>query len=497
MRAIEARHGPEAVALFSHGIGGNFLKHTLRAFGTPNISAPSFAQCRGPRDVGFQLTFGEDVGSPERTDIRDTRCLVLLGSHLGENMHNTQVQEFAEAVGRGATVIVVDPRFSIAAGKAKHYLPDQAGHRPRAAARVDARARHRGALRPRVRRAHGFGFEAFAAEIAPLHPGVGLPRNRHRARRHPRDGARDGAPPAGDARPPGPPRHVVWRRCAAEPRHRAPQRPARQLGTTGGFYTPASLDVPAYPYPPYPTPARGKADNPDGRYPFATETITTGIREATLTDTPYPVRGWLVYATNLLQALPNQAETIAAIQRLDLLVVVDVVPSEIAGWADVVLPEAVYLERHDDLNVEWFREPFVALRQPVVDAPHDQKPNWWIARELALKLGLGRYYPWTHIEEYLETRLSAAGLSFDVLKTQGILRGAPRPSSSTRACRRNSRRPRAESSSTPRNSRHAGSTRCPGTRRRRRRLRAASGCCSADRPSTRSHARRPTRSSPR
>jgi len=38
-----------------------------------------------------------------------------------ENMHNTQVQEFAEAVERGATIIVVDPRFSIAAGKAKHY----------------------------------------------------------------------------------------------------------------------------------------------------------------------------------------------------------------------------------------------------------------------------------------------------------------------------------------------------------------------------------------
>ncbi len=30
------------------------------------------------------------------------------------------------------------------------------------------------------------------------------------------------------------------------------------------------------------------------------------------------------------------------------MVVVDVVPSEIAGWADVVLPESIYLERHDE-----------------------------------------------------------------------------------------------------------------------------------------------------
>lgn len=105
MLKIKAQYGPEAVALFSHGIGGTFLKHTLKAYGSPNIAAPSFAQCRGPRDVGFHLTFGEEIGSPERTDIRHARCLVLIGSHLGENMHNTQVQEFAEALARGAGLV--------------------------------------------------------------------------------------------------------------------------------------------------------------------------------------------------------------------------------------------------------------------------------------------------------------------------------------------------------------------------------------------------------
>jgi thiosulfate reductase/polysulfide reductase chain A len=132
----------------------------------------------------------------------------------------------------------------------------------------------------------------------------------------------------------------------------------------------------------------------------------------------------MVYATNLIQALPDEAETMRAIQGLDLMVVVDVIGSEIAGWADVVLPEATYLERHDDLNVELFREPFVALRQPVVDAPGDQKPNWWIARQLALKLGLGAYYPWQTIEQYLERRLTGAGLSYAELQTKGIVRGA-------------------------------------------------------------------------
>ncbi len=57
------------------------------------------------------------------TDIRDTKCLVLIGSHIGENMHNGQVQEMSDAIDKGATIITVDPRFSTAAGKSKYWLP--------------------------------------------------------------------------------------------------------------------------------------------------------------------------------------------------------------------------------------------------------------------------------------------------------------------------------------------------------------------------------------
>jgi thiosulfate reductase/polysulfide reductase chain A len=187
------------------------------------------------------------------------------------------------------------------------------------------------------------------------------------------------------------------------------------------------MDVPGYPYPPYPESRRGRADNPGKQHPFAIEALTTGIRRASITGEPYPVKGWFTYGTNLLQALPNESETVAAIKALDLLVVVDVIPTEVAGWADVVLPESTYLERHDDLNVELFREPFVALRQPVVASPHDQKPNWWIARELAVKLGLGHYYPWKNMDEYLDARLSKAGLSYDELKRRGIILGPKQP----------------------------------------------------------------------
>lgn len=426
LQQIKAAHGPEAVALFSHGIGGTFLKHTLKAYGAVNLAAPSFAQCRGPRDVGFELTFGEGVGSPERTDIANARCLVLLGSHLGENMHNTQVQELAEAVGKGASIIVVDPRFSIAASKAKHYLPARPGTDLALLLAWMNVIVSEGLYDRDYLAQHAIGFEAFAAELAPWTPEWAFPETgiepeviretaREMARHRPATLVHPG-------------RHATWYGDDAQ-RSRAIALLNALLGSwgrKGGFYQPAAMDVPGYPYPPYPKSSRGKVDNPGKKYPFASEAITTGIREATLTGAPYPIKGWFAYATNLLQALPDQAATIAAIQQLELFVVIDVVGSETAGWADVVLPETTYLERYDDLNVELFREPFIALRQPVVEAPHDQKPNWWIARELALKLGLPQYYPWKTIEEYLDHRLRGAGLSLAQLQRQGLVRG-PRP----------------------------------------------------------------------
>jgi len=377
--------------------------------------------------VGFRLTFGDDVGSPERTDIANARCLVLIGSHLGENMHNTQVQEFAEAVGKGSSIIVVDPRFSVAASKAKVYLPIKPGtDLALLLAWMHVIVEEELYDREYVEK-FGFGFEAFSASLRQYTPEWAYPETGIDP-----DTIRETAREMARYRPatlvhPG--RHVNWYGDDAQ-RSRAIALLNALLGSwgrKGGFYQPASMDVPTYPYPEYPEPERPKVDNPDHRYPFAHETLSTGIREATITGEPYPIKGWMVYGTNLLKALPNQEETIEAIRKLDLLVVVDVIPSEIAGWADVVLPESVYLERYDELNVEWFREPFVALRQPVVESPNDQKPNWWIARRLAEELGLSEYYPWKTIEEYLRWRVEAAGLDFDQLRKEGLIRGARQP----------------------------------------------------------------------
>jgi thiosulfate reductase/polysulfide reductase chain A len=203
-------------------------------------------------------------------------------------------------------------------------------------------------------------------------------------------------------------------------------------GRKGGFYMPSYIGLEDYPgVPKYPKSARGKADNPASegrkRWPFADQTVTTGLRDATLTGTPYPIKAWIIDATNLLQAIPGRARTLQAIDALDFLLVIDTVPSEIAGYADVVLPEAVYLERYDTLNDDCLRMPFLALRQPVVQPPDQQKPGWWIGKELGRRLGVEAYFPWKDIEDCLRVRVTRGGFDWNELKNKGILLGPKQP----------------------------------------------------------------------
>jgi len=426
---IKEKYGPQSIAVFSHGPGGVFLKHTMRAFGVKNFTAPSFAQCRGPREVAFELTYGEIVGSPERTDIKNSKCFALIGSHLGENMHNTQVQEFAEAIERGATIIVVDPRFSIAASKAKYYLPIKPGtDTALLLAWINVLIQENLYDKEFVEN-YTFGFEPLREYIKPFTPEWAFAETgiqpdliretiRELARYKPASFVHPG-------------RHVNWYGNDVQ-RLRAVAIVNALLGNwnrKGAFYKPVKMDIPKYPYPPYPEADYEVVYNPNSKYPFAGEDegLTQGVRSATITGEPYPIKAWVVYGTNLIQTMPNPAETIEAIKKLDFLLVIDVIPNEIAMWADVVLPESIYLERFDELNISPFRIPFVGIRQPVVPPPHDQKDGWWIARELAVKLGLEKYYPWMHIEEYLKYRVEAAGLSYEQFKKDGVILGNEQP----------------------------------------------------------------------
>ncbi|MCC6522066.1 MAG: molybdopterin-dependent oxidoreductase [Polyangiaceae bacterium] len=418
---IRKQHGPEAVALFNHGAGASWWKHLLSAYGTANFGAPSFAQCRGPRDVAFDLTFGSDPGSPEVLDLGRSDCLVLIGSHLGENMHNTQVQDFADAVARGADLIVVDPRFSTAASKARTWLPI----RPGTDTALLLAWLHVIVKEGRYQRdyvaAYTKGFERLAAGIETYTPAWAAAETGLDAGLIVTTARRIAAAAPATLVHPG--RHATW--YGADDTHRA--RAVAILnailgswGHRGGFFRPSGMKLAKYPVPAYPK-AKPPADRLPGEAPFALEPLAQGLRRATLDGKPYPIKGWIVYGTNLIQALPERELTRKAIDALDLLVAVDVLPAEIAGYADVVLPEASYLERHDDLLPVAWKRSGVALRQPMIEPLGESKPGWWIARELGLRLDLGAYFPWQDAESYLRERCRLSKLDFDALAADGVV----------------------------------------------------------------------------
>ena len=127
LKDLRRVNGPESVAFFPHGLAPRFFSTLMKAYGTPNSAEPSFAQCRGPREVGYSLTFGRELGSPEPVDLEEAKLIVLIGSHLGENVFTSQITAFATGLSRGAKLIAVDPRFSTAAGKADWWLPIRPG----------------------------------------------------------------------------------------------------------------------------------------------------------------------------------------------------------------------------------------------------------------------------------------------------------------------------------------------------------------------------------
>jgi len=419
---IGKKYGPETVALFTHGSGGKFLTTFMKAYGSDSISGPSYSQCKGPREVGFGLTFGTALDSPEPTDIRNTRCLVLIGSHLGENMHNSQVQEMADAIDRGAAIITVDPRFSTVAGKSKFWLPIKpATDIALLLAWMNVIINNDWYDKDYVEK-YTTGFDKLKDYIQPFTPewAYGITTlDPNKIRETAREMAN--ASPAVIIHPG---RHVTWYGDDTQ-RSRAIAVLNALLGSwgrRGGFYLPESKEIPEYPHPPYPPVSKSWRDILGDQYPFADLPLANAIVDGSVPGyfKDFQYRGWIVNGSNLNMTMPDSRKTLAAIQQLELMVVIDTMPMEITGWADVVLPECTYLERYDTIRNDHNREPVIALRMPAAEQKYDSKPDWWIAKELATKMGFSKYFSWNTFDEVLEYQFKQMGTSLEEMKKIGV-----------------------------------------------------------------------------
>ncbi len=422
-------YSASGIAYFPHGASARYFKVLMNHLGINIYSSASFGQCRGPRDTGYKLTFGTSPGAPERTDYEHADAILLTGSHIGENVHTSHVRGFIRAISRGAELIVVDPRYSVAASKAHLWLPIRPGTDIAFLLAVMRYLIEHGLYDCEFVDNHCVGFDALKQAVAHA-----TPQWAAAITDLPPDKIVEAASILGRARPrtvihPG--RFSAWYGNDTQ-RSRALAILTALLGAwgrKGGVFLPSPVDI-------------GKLccdlDNhqdfeedfgPPRRHPFIDEGYPyQGVLRASLEDTDNPIKLWFIYGTNLLHSMPSPQRTVEALKKLDYVFMVDVLPTEPALYADVILPEAIYLERYDvPITVRHAKRPFVALRQPVTEALHDVRDPYWIAKQLAQRLRVQDCLQCDSLEQAIDRQFEKAGTRLAKVSRSGLIVGTGKP----------------------------------------------------------------------
>jgi anaerobic selenocysteine-containing dehydrogenase len=136
------------------------------------------------------------------------------------------------------------------------------------------------------------------------------------------------------------------------------------------------------------------------------------------------LRALIVCGGNPIAACPEPERMRAALEQLDVLVVIDVQDAEIAQLATHALPATGQLERSD---ISMFSQVSVAssvqFTAAVVEPVAERKPVWWILGHLARRLGgdvLGGADPDAMTDgDFLRSMLAASPIDADVVFANG------------------------------------------------------------------------------
>ncbi|MCB2226702.1 MAG: formate dehydrogenase subunit alpha [Desulfarculaceae bacterium] len=96
------------------------------------------------------------------------------------------------------------------------------------------------------------------------------------------------------------------------------------------------------------------------------------------------IRGMYIFGENVANTEPDITHVERCLEQAEFLVVNDIFPNETTRFADVVLPAAAWGE---DEGTYTNSERRVSRVRQAVEAPGDAKPNWWIFREIARRMG--------------------------------------------------------------------------------------------------------------
>jgi formate dehydrogenase alpha subunit len=156
--------------------------------------------------------------------------------------------------------------------------------------------------------------------------------------------------------------------------------------------------------------------------PYESLNPNKGLTTIEIMDAAYDgkVKALYVMGENPVITDPNQNHTIAALEKLEFLVVQDIFETETSYYADVILPAASLFEK--DGTVVNSDRRVLRLRK-VIDAPGEARLDWQITAEIAERMGvsIGKYENAEQIwEEIRQAAPIMAGISYKRIEQQGI-----------------------------------------------------------------------------
>ncbi|GAA5334894.1 molybdopterin oxidoreductase family protein [Thermus hydrothermalis] len=151
-----------------------------------------------------------------------------------------------------------------------------------------------------------------------------------------------------------------------------------------------------------------------------------------LTELHPPIRILFVFNSNPLVVAPNTGKVKEGLGREDLFtVVLEQVMTETAHYADLLLP-ATFFHEHPDLYTS-YGHYYLSWNEPLAEPEGEARPNTWVFRELAKRLGLKE--PTLHwgAEEVARSLLATdhpflEGITLERLKEEGFVKlNLPKP----------------------------------------------------------------------
>ena len=118
-------------------------------------------------------------------------------------------------------------------------------------------------------------------------------------------------------------------------------------------------------------PRADKVGTPDLPLPDPNHGVVQMLPQAILNEDPYPVKALIANRIEPLMSIPDTNLNKKALEKLDLVVTIDINYSDIAWYSDVILPESTYLERTDPIQQANGLKPQMFLRRQAVPPRYD------------------------------------------------------------------------------------------------------------------------------